>query len=73
MRKKFKSDFKTEAEYFTRVPYVVTLFGDEVTRLFDDKIVTTTEKDLIVCSAKNKGKQKFSFETHDVISFFIIQ
>lgn len=68
MRKKFKSDFKSEAQYFTRVPYVITLFGDEVTKLFDDKIVTTLEKDLKVCVGKNKDKTRLRFETHDVCS-----
>ena len=67
MRKKFKSDYKVEAEFFCRVPYAITLFGDEVTKLFDDKIVTTTERDLITCANRNKDKLKFVFNTHNVI------
>jgi hypothetical protein len=67
LRKKFKSDYKCEAEFFCRVPYVITLFGDEVTKLYEDKIVTSIERDLVTCANKNKDKLKLTFQTHNVI------
>ena len=66
MRIKYKSLYKSEPEFFTRIPYAITLFGDEVTKLYDDKIVTTIEKDLIICANKNKDEAKMTFVTHDV-------
>ena len=67
LRKKFRFDYKSEAGYFCRVPYAITLFGDEVTKLFEDKIVTTIERDLITCACKNKDKLKLTFQTYNVI------
>lgn len=68
MRKKFKSVHKCEAEFYCRIPYAISLFGDEVTKLYDDKIVTTIEKDLITCANRNKDKLKIKFETYDVMN-----
>jgi len=67
LRKKFMSTHKSEADIFCRVPYAISLFGDEITKLFDEKIVTTIEKDLITCAKKTKEKTKFTFETYDVM------
>ena len=44
VRYKFKKIFNNEPQFFCRIPHCVTLYGDQVTELFDDKIVTTTEK-----------------------------
>jgi len=48
VRYKFKKLFNNnEPQFFCRVPHVVSLYGDQVTEMFEDKIITTIEKVLI--------------------------
>jgi len=57
MRLKFKNIYNTEPTFFIRVPYTQILFGDSITHLFEDKIITTLEKDLILCGSKIVEKE----------------
>jgi len=50
MRKKFQNLFdKKLPNMYVRVPYYKVLIGDQITNIFDDKIITTLDKDLIIC------------------------
>lgn len=65
MRLKFKSCFDNqEPTFYIRIPYTTTLFGDQVTSIFDDKIITTLEKDLIICG-KSSGNNYMNIELFD--------
>lgn len=55
IRKKFQNSFtKQQPNFFIRIPYYKILFGDQVTNLFEDKIITTLDKDLIICGRETE-------------------
>lgn len=60
MRHKFISLYKSEPSFFIRIPYFSVLLGDNVTEIFNDKVITTSEKDLIICgnSLNTNNKEK---------------
>ena len=53
LRSKYNFLFKNDPTTIIRVPYTVTLFGDTITQLFSNKIVTNLSSDLIVLFNKN--------------------
>lgn len=59
MRTKFRNSFdNTEPSFFIRVPYAQILLGDSVTHLFEEKLITTLEKDLIICGNTLQNQEK---------------
>jgi hypothetical protein len=60
MRTKFRNSFdNTEPSFFIRVPYAQILLGDNITHLFEEKLITTLEKDLIICGNIISEKKVF--------------
>ena len=57
LRSNYFKLFNTDPTSIIRVPYTVTLFGDYVTKLFNDKIISNLKNDIIIISSKNKIKQ----------------
>ena len=53
LRSKYNFLFKNDPTTIIRVPYTATLFGDTITQLFSNKIVTNLTSDLIVLFNKN--------------------
>lgn len=69
MRRKFKDLYGNEPTFFIRVPYSQILLGDNFNKscLFDDKLITNLEKDLIIC-AKERNDDIMNLNTYDVLS-----
>jgi hypothetical protein len=68
MRKKFKNLYSNqEPTFFIRVPYVQVLLGDSITHLFEEKLLTTLEKDLIICGLPI-DESKLEIEVFDFYS-----
>ena len=62
LRSKYNYLYKTDPTTIIRVPYTATLFGDTVTQLFSNKIVTNLSSELIVLfnkSTKNELTIKY--------------
>ncbi len=57
LRSNYYKLFNTDPTSIIRVPYTITLFGDNVTKLFNDKIISNLKNDIIIISSKNKTKQ----------------
>ena len=57
LRSKYNFLFKNDPTTIIRVPYTVTLFGDTITQLFSNKIVTNLSSDLIVLFNKNTSNE----------------
>ena len=53
LRSKYNFLFKTDPTTIIRVPYTATLFGDTITHLFSNKIVTNLSTELIIIFNKN--------------------
>ncbi len=55
---KFSLYFSKESPtLIVRIPYSVILFGDSITKLFPDKVITNTTQDLILLLNKNDSKE----------------
>ena len=55
IKNKFKNNFNNlEPTFFIRIPYTKVLFGDQITNIFEDKILTTIDKDLIICGRETE-------------------
>ena len=54
LRSKYNFLYKEDPTTIIRVPYTATLFGDTITQLFSNKIVTNLSSELIVLFNKNK-------------------
>ena len=57
LRSNYFKIFHSDPTSIIRVPYTVTLFGDNITKLFNDKIISNLKKDLIILYSKNNTKQ----------------
>lgn len=58
MKNKFISIFdKKSPTFFIRIPYIKILLGDNITNLFEDKILTTLDKDIIICGIETENYQ----------------
>jgi hypothetical protein len=68
MRIKFRQIYKSEPSHFIRVPYLVNLLGDNITEIFDDQMVTSIEKDFIICWNISQNDLKLKFEFFDKFS-----
>ena len=54
LRNKFRNSFASqEPTLIVRVPYTITLFGDNITKMFPDKIVSNLSNDVIFLISKN--------------------
>ncbi len=53
LRSKYNFLYKTEPTTIIRVPFTATLFGDTVTQLFSNKIVTNLSSELILIFKRN--------------------
>ena len=54
LRNKYRNLFsKTDPAMIVRVPYTITLFGDNITKLFPDKIVSNLSSDVVFFINKN--------------------
>ena len=62
MRIKYKNLYNnSEPTFFIRVPYTQIIFGDSITDLFEEQIITTLEKDLIICGGNNEKELQIEF------------
>ena len=69
LRSKYNYLFKNDPTTIIRVPYTATLFGDTITQLFSNKIVTNLSSDLIVLFNKSKTNDlniKFFDNIHQI-------
>ena len=57
LRSNYFKIFHSDPTSIIRVPYTVTLFGDNITKLFNDKIISNLKNDLIILYSKNNTKQ----------------
>ena len=57
LRSKFNFLYKEDPTTIIRVPYTAILFGDSITQLFSNKIVTNLSSELILLFNKNKSKE----------------
>jgi len=65
LRKRFQNSFdKKQPNFFIRIPYYKVLLGDQITNFFDDKIITTLDKDMIICG-KETDENVISIELLD--------
>ena len=54
LRNKYRNSFASqEPTLIVRVPYTITLFGDNITKMFPDKIVSNLSNDVIFLISKN--------------------
>jgi hypothetical protein len=67
MRSKFIDLYSSEPEFFIRIPYLNILLGDNVTNLFNDKVVTSSEKDFIICG-RTIDKKTINIELFDLFN-----
>lgn len=50
LRSRYKSIYNSqEPAIFIQVPYSITLFGDHITQLFSEKVISNINLDLIIC------------------------
>lgn len=56
LRRRFFKLFGKDLKKIVRIPYVVSLIGDHVTNMFNDKVVVTTEKDCLMAARPIKDE-----------------